>query len=317
MKMKKLIAVLSMVSMVAVAAAGCGNGSDEQAADTTETKAEANTEDTKEAGAEAGDWDSSSDITIVSREDGSGTRGAFIELFGIQEEMDGEKVDMTTEEAQITNSTSVMMTTVAGDEYAIGYISLGSLDESVKALKIDGAEATAENVKSGDYKVSRPFNIATKKDLDNEVAKDFINYIMSAEGQKVVEDNGYIAVEGAEAFEGTQPSGKAVVGGSSSVSPVMEKLAEAYKEVNPNAEIELQTTDSTTGMTSAIDGSYDIGMAPRELKEEEIAELDAKVIATDGIAVIVNNNNAMDELSSDQVKAIYTGEALTWDEVVE
>lgn len=317
MKIKKLIAVLSMVSMVAVAAAGCGNGSDEQAADTTETKAEANTEDTKEAGAEAGDWDSSSDITIVSREDGSGTRGAFIELFGIQEEMDGEKVDMTTEEAQITNSTSVMMTTVAGDEYAIGYISLGSLDESVKALKIDGAEATAENVKSGDYKVSRPFNIATKKDLDNEVAKDFINYIMSAEGQKVVEDNGYIAVEGAEAFEGTQPSGKAVVGGSSSVSPVMEKLAEAYKEVNPNAEIELQTTDSTTGMTSAIDGSYDIGMASRELKEEEIAELDAKVIATDGIAVIVNNNNAMDELSSDQVKAIYTGEALTWDEVVE
>ena len=317
MKMKKLIAVLSMVSMVAVAAAGCGNGSDEQAADTTETKAEANTEDTKEAGAEAGDWDSSSDITIVSREDGSGTRGAFIELFGIQEEMDGEKVDMTTEEAQITNSTSVMMTTVAGDEYAIGYISLGSLDESVKALKIDGAEATAENVKSGDYKVSRPFNIATKKDLDNEVAKDFINYIMSAEGQKVVEDNGYIAVEGAEAFEGTQPSGKAVVGGSSSVSPVMEKLAEAYKEVNPNAEIELQTTDSTTGMTSAIDGSYDIGMASRELKEEEIAELDAKVIATDGIAVIVNNNNAMDELSSDQVKAIYTGEALTWDKVVE
>ena len=317
MKMKKLIAVLSMVSMVAVAAAGCGNGSDEQAADTTETKAEANTEDTKEAGAEAGDWDSSSDITIVSREDGSGTRGAFIELFGIQEEMDGEKVDMTTEEAQITNSTSVMMTTVAGDEYAIGYISLGSLDESVKALKIDGAEATAENVKSGDYKVSRPFNIATKKILDNEVAKDFINYIMSAEGQKVVEDNGYIAVEGAEAFEGTQPSGKAVVGGSSSVSPVMEKLAEAYKEVNPNAEIELQTTDSTTGMTSAIDGSYDIGMASRELKEEEIAELDAKVIATDGIAVIVNNNNAMDELSSDQVKAIYTGEALTWDEVVE
>ena len=317
MKMKKLIAVLSMVSMVAVAAAGYGNGSDEQAADTTETKAEANTEDTKEAGAEAGDWDSSSDITIVSREDGSGTRGAFIELFGIQEEMDGEKVDMTTEEAQITNSTSVMMTTVAGDEYAIGYISLGSLDESVKALKIDGAEATAENVKSGDYKVSRPFNIATKKDLDNEVAKDFINYIMSAEGQKVVEDNGYIAVEGAEAFEGTQPSGKAVVGGSSSVSPVMEKLAEAYKEVNPNAEIELQTTDSTTGMTSAIDGSYDIGMASRELKEEEIAELDAKVIATDGIAVIVNNNNAMDELSSDQVKAIYTGEALTWDEVVE
>lgn len=311
MKMKKLITVLSMVSMVAVAAAGCGNGSDEAAADTTESKTESKTEDTTE------DTIADADITIVSREDGSGTRGAFIELFGIQEEVDGEKVDMTTEEAQITNSTSVMMTTVAGDEYAIGYISLGSLDESVKALKIDGAEATAENVKSGEYKVSRPFNIATKKDMDNEVAKDFINFIMSTEGQTVVEDNGYIAVEGAEAFEGTQPSGKAVVGGSSSVAPVMEKLAEAYKAVNPNAEIELQTTDSTTGMTSAIDGSYDIGMASRELKEEESAELDAKVIATDGIAVIVNNNNALDELSSEQVKAIYTGEALTWDEVVE
>lgn len=313
MKMKKLIAVLSMVSMVAVAAAGCGNGSDESTTDTTDTKAE----DTKtEAGTESGDWDSSTDITIVSREDGSGTRGAFIELFGIQEEVDGEKVDMTTEEAQITNSTSVMMTTVAGDEYAIGYISLGSLDESVKALKIDGAEATAENVKSGDYKVSRPFNIATKKDLDNEVAKDFINYIMSAEGQKVVEDNGYIAVEGAEAFEGTQPSGKAVVGGSSSVAPVMEKLVEAYKEVNPNAEIELQTTDSTTGMTSAIDGSYDIGMASRELKDDEAAKLQNTVIATDGIAVIVNKNNTTDELSADQVKTIYTGDATTWDEVV-
>lgn len=311
MKMKKLITVLSMVSMVAVAAAGCGNGSDEAAADTTESKTESKTEDTTE------DTIADADITIVSREDGSGTRGAFIELFGIQEEVDGEKVDMTTEEAQITNSTSVMMTTVAGDEYAIGYISLGSLDESVKALKIDGAEATAENVKSGEYKVSRPFNIATKKDLDNEVAKDFINFIMSTEGQTVVEDNGYIAVEGTEAFEGTQPSGKAVVGGSSSVAPVMEKLAEAYKAVNPNAEIELQTTDSTTGMTSAVDGSYDIGMASRELKEEESAELDAKVIATDGIAVIVNNNNALDELSSEQVKAIYTGEALTWDEVVE
>ena len=311
MKMKKLITVLSMVSMVAVAAAGCGNGSDEAAADTTESKTESKTEDTTE------DTIADADITIVSREDGSGTRGAFIELFGIQEEVDGEKVDMTTEEAQITNSTSVMMTTVAGDEYAIGYISLGSLDESVKALKIDGAEATAENVKSGEYKVSRPFNIATKKDMDNEVAKDFINFIMSTEGQTVVEDNGYIAVEGAEAFEGTQPSGKAVVGGSSSVAPVMEKLAEAYKAVNPNAEIELQTTDSTTGMTSAIDGSYDIGMASRELKEEESAELDAKVIATDGIAVIVNNNNALEELSSEQVKAIYTGGALTWDEVVE
>ena len=284
-------------------AAGCGGNSDSKSS--------------ADASGSASDWDSSTDITIVSREDGSGTRGAFIELFGVEEKNDaGEKVDMTTEEAQITNSTSVMLTTVAGDEYAIGYVSLGSLDDSVKAVKIDGAEATADNIKSGDYKVSRPFNVATKKGQDNEVAKDFLNFFLSKEGQDVVSEEGYIAQDDAQAFEGTQPSGKLVVGGSSSVSPVMEKLIEAYKAVNPNADIELQTTDSTTGMTSTIDGSYDIGMASRELKDEEAAELDSTVIATDGIAVIVNNANPTDELTSDQVKAIYTGDALTWDEVV-
>ncbi len=307
MKMKKFIAVLSVVSMMAVAATGCGSSNTDDASGDSGSSTDT-----------ASQFDSANDITIVSREDGSGTRGAFIELFGIQEEQDGEKVDMTTEGAQITNSTSVMMTTVAGDEYAIGYISLGSLDDSVKALKIDGVEATAENVKDGSYKVSRPFNIATKADADNEVAADFINFIMSEEGQKVVSDNGFIAVDDVKAYEGTSPSGKAVVGGSSSVSPVMEKLIEAYKTVNPNAEIELQSTDSTTGMTSAIDGSYDIGMASRELKDTELAEgLEATVIATDGIAVVVNKENPTDELSSDQVKTIYTGEALTWDEVIE
>ena len=305
MKLKKFIAVLAIVGMVAGLAAGCGKSDSTAEGEDAQTEA-------------ASEWDSSMDITIVSREDGSGTRGAFIELFGIEEkDENGEKVDYTTEEAQITNSTSVMMTTVAGDDYAIGYVSLGSLDDSVKALKIDGAEATAENIKSGDYKVSRPFNIATKEGLDNEVAKDFINFIMSEEGQKVVAENGYIALDDVKPFEGTNPSGKAVVGGSSSVSPVMEKLIEAYKAVNANAEIELQTTDSTTGMTSTIDGSYDIGMASRELKDEETAQgLVGQVIATDGIAVIVNKNNTTDELTSEQVKAIYTGEALTWDEVV-
>jgi phosphate transport system substrate-binding protein len=306
MKMKKFIAAVAMVSMFAAALTGCGSDDSDAA--------------NKEggSGAASSEWDSTNDITVVSREDGSGTRGAFIELFGVEEEVDGEKVDMTTEGAQITNSTSVMLTTVAGDEYAIGYVSLGSLDDTVKAVKIDGAEATAENIKSGTYKVSRPFNIATKADLDNEVAADFINFIMSEEGQKVIADNGYIPVDDVKAFEGTQPSGKAVVGGSSSVSPVMEKLAEAYKEVNPNAEIELQTSDSTTGMTSAIDGSYDIGMASRELKDEELAKgLTATVIATDGIAVIINKTNPAEDMTADQVKAIYTGEALSWDEVVE
>lgn len=308
MRMKKFIAVLSMVSMLAVAATGCG--SDSKAGDTADANADTKTEQ------ESASWDSSYDITIVSREDGSGTRGAFIELFGIEEKNGDEKVDMTTEEAQITNSTSVMMTTVAGDEYAIGYISLGSLDDSVKALKIDGAEATAENVKSGTYKVSRPFNIATKENLDNEVAKDFMNFIMSEEGQAVVEENHYIAVDDVKPFEGTSPSGKAVVGGSSSISPVMEKLIEAYKAVNANAEIELQTTDSTTGMTSAIDGSYDIGMASRELKDTEIdGGLTATVIAKDGIAIIVNKNNPTEDLTKDQVNSIFRGEVTTWDEV--
>lgn len=312
MKMKKLIAALSMVSMLAVAVTGCGNSGDTSGDASSDTNADTKTEQNES------EWDSSNDITIVSREDGSGTRGAFIELFGIEEKNGDEKVDMTTEEAQITNSTSVMLTTVADNEYAIGYVSLGSLDDSVKAVQIDGAEATAENVKSGTYKVSRPFNIAVKEDLDNEVAKDFISFIMSEEGQKVVEENHYIAVDDAKPFEGTTPSGKAVIGGSSSISPVMEKLIEAYKALNPNAEIELQTTDSTTGMTSAVDGSYDIGMASRELKDTELAEgLQATVIATDGIAVIMNKNSTVDNLSSEQVKSIYTGEALTWDEVIE
>ena len=303
MKMKKVIALLSVTSMLVLSLAGCGGNKD--AAD--------NTGDTASNAAE---WDDTSDITIVSREDGSGTRGAFIELFGIEEKINDEKVDQTTEEAQITNSTSVMLTTVAKDEYAIGYVSLGALDDSVKALKIDGAEATAENIKAGTYKVSRPFNVAMKEDADNEVAKDFLNFILSKEGQEVITDNGYIPLDDVKAFEGTKPSGKAVIGGSSSVSPVMEKLIEAYKKLNPNAELELQTTDSTTGMTSTIDGSYDIGMASRELKDTELSGgLEASVIATDGIAVIVNKSNPIDDMTSEQVKNIYVGNALTWDEV--
>lgn len=305
MKMKKIAAAVMMVSMVAVTAVGCGssNGTDTKGADANQSDA-------------TSDWDETSDVTIVSREDGSGTRGAFIELFGIEEKQDdGTKVDMTTTDAQITNNTSVMLTTVADNEYAIGYVSLGSLNDSVKALKIYGAEATAENIENGSYKVSRPFNIAVKKDLNNKVAKDFMSFIMSTEGQKVVADEKYIAVADVKDYAGTKPSGSCVVGGSSSVSPLMEKLIEAYKAVNPNASIELQTSDSTTGMTSTIEGSYDIGMASRELKEEEAAELEPTVIATDGIAVVVNNANPLDELSADQVKDIYVGNVSTWDEI--
>lgn len=303
MKMKKFMAVLAVAGMMTGMLAGCGSSSSD------DTSSDSGSADA------ASEWDASNDITIVSREDGSGTRGAFVELFGIEEEVDGEKVDMTTADAQITNNTSVMMTTVAENEYAIGYISLGSLDDSVKALSIDGAEATAENIENGSYKVSRPFNVAVKPDSTNEVAADFMSFIMSTEGQQVVSDEGYIPVADVEAYAGTAPAGDCVVGGSSSVSPLMEKLVEAYKEVNPNANIELQTSDSTTGMTSTIEGSYDIGMASRELKEDEAAQLEGTVIATDGIAVIVNQANPTDDMTVDQVKSIYLGDVTTWDAI--
>ena len=264
----------------------------------------------------AGSSSKSQTITVVSREDGSGTRGAFIELFGIEEkDASGKKVDNTTDDATITNSTEVMMTTVAGDEAAIGYTSLGALNSSIKALKVDGAEATAANVKSGTYKISRPFNIATKGTV-SEVTQDFINYILSEDGQKIVESNGYISQGNSGAFTSNGVSGKIVVAGSSSVTPVMGKLLEAYQKVNTGAKIELQENDSTTGMTAAIDGTCDIGMASRELKDsEKSAGLTNQVIALDGIAVIVNNKNSASNITSEQVKAIFTGETTDWSNV--
>lgn len=257
-----------------------------------------------------------SSINVTSREDGSGTRGAFIELFGIEEkDSSGAKVDKTTTSAAITNSTAVMMTTVANDKDAIGYISLGSVNDTVKAVKIDGAEASADAVKNGSYKVSRPFNVVTKGEL-SAVAQDFLDFIMSTDGQKVVSDNGYIEVENGGAYTSKGLTGKVTVAGSSSVTPVMEKLAEAYKALNPNVTIEVNQSDSTTGVTSAIEGACDLGMASRELKDSETSQgVTAKVIATDGIAVIVNNDNKVDNLTSDQVKKIFTGEVIKWSEI--
>lgn len=267
------------------------------------------------ASAAVAEFDAGKLIDVISREDGSGTRGAFVELTGVEQKIDGKKVDMTTEDAQITNNTAVMMTTVAGDTYAIGYISLGSLNDSVKAVKVAGVEATAENVKSGAYKVARPFNIAWKEDALSDAGKDFIAYILSSEGQAIVNANGYVGSDDAAAYEAADVTGKVVVAGSSSVSPVMEKLAEAYMAANANVEIEIQTSDSTTGMTSAMEGSCEIGMASRELKEAEAAELESTAIAMDGIAVIVNNDNPVEDLSLEQICAIYTGETTVWNEL--
>ena len=303
---KKVMCMLLTGVMAASMFAGCGSSdtadTTTDAAATTDAATTADAADTtsEAAPAENADFDNTSAIAVYSREDGSGTRGAFIELFGVEEKDEsGEKVDNTTEEAIITNSTDVMLTSVAGDTYAIGYVSLGSLNDTVKAVKIDGAEATVENIKSGTYKIARPFNIATKGEV-SEAAQDFINYIMSGDGQKVISDNGYIGDDSAAAFESNGAEGKVVVGGSSSVSPVMEKLIEAYKAVNANVEIELQTLD--------------IGMASRELKDSETEEgLTATKIAMDGIAVIVNQENPVEDLSSDTVKGIFTGETTTWD----
>ncbi len=313
---KKLLSVMLVGALAISALTGCGNK--ETASDDSQKTGTTTEADSSSDAADTSDFDNSEMINVQSREDGSGTRGAFIELFGIEEkDADGNKIDNTTEEANITNSTEVMLTSVAGDEYAIGYVSLGSLNDTVtvKALKIDGAEATAENIKAGTYKIARPFNIATKGDATG-LAADFINYIMSDEGQKVIEDNGCISQGSNGAFTSDGSTGKIVVAGSSSVTPVMQKLIEAYKAINKDAEIELQESDSTTGMTAAMEGTCDIGMASRELKDSETeGGLTAQVIAMDGIAVVVNNSNPMDEMSSDNVKDIFTGAVTTWDEV--
>jgi len=257
-------------------------------------------------------------INVVTREDGSGTRGAFIELFGLEEKnSDGEKVDLTTQNAIVTNSTSVMLTTVAEDGSAIGYASLGSLNDSVKVVDIDGAEATVENIKDGSYKVSRPFNIVTKDDT-NEAAKDFINFILSSEGQAIVEKSGYIPLDDNGSYKSSVNSGKVVISGSSSVTPVMEKLKEAYAKVNPDVTIEIQQSDSSTGVANTIDGTADIGMASRELKDTEEKEgVTATVIAMDGIAVIVNDKNEVNDLTSEQVKDIFAGDTTSWEDLSE
>lgn len=265
----------------------------------------------------AGGFHAEKEINVLTREDGSGTRGAFIELFGIEQKNEaGEKVDYTTDNAAVTNSTSVMMTTVAGDPYAIGYISLGSMNDTVKAVQIDGADATVDNIKNGTYQIARPFNIVVADNL-SDVARDFIDFIMSADGQAVIEDNGYISVSDAEAYSGRMDSGKIVISGSSSVTPVMEKLKEAYLLRNPDVTVEIQQSDSSTGIADAIDGTCDIGMASRELKDSEIEKgVAATVIAMDGIAVIVHVDCPVNSLTSEQVKEIFMGSTVNWNEVL-
>lgn len=301
--MTKKITATALFGVLAVSAfAGCGGAS-------------SSSNGSSDAGSDAAKFDASKTISVVTREEGSGTRDAFTELTGVLVKDGDNKTDNTTASAVTINSTEAVITNVKDNEAAIGYISLGSLNDTVKAPKIGGVEATADNVKSGDYAVSRPFNIAYKGEL-SDVAQDFVDYIMSSDGQKIVSDNGYVTVSENAAYSGKKPSGKISVAGSTSVSPVMEKLAEAYQKVNTNAKVEIQTSDSSAGMQSAMGGTCDIGMASRDLKDEEKSALKVETIAKDGIAVIVNNANTCDDLTLDQVKSIYTGETTVWSDII-
>ena len=321
--MKKAISILMAALLCVSVFAACGETESSSSESSSSTSASTSSSETSsEASEESSEAESSEEsteggaasgpITVVSREDGSGTRGAFVELIGVEDE---EGNDMTTVDAEISNSTEVVIQSVAGNTGAIGYISLGSLDDTVKGVKIDGVEPTAENIENGSYTVSRPFNVATKGELTNEAAQDFMNYIMSEEGQAIVAED-YIPVADVEAFESNGASGSVTISGSSSVSPLMQKLIEGYNAVNPHVDIELQTSDSTTGMTDAINGMSDIGMASRELKQEELdAGLVNTVIATDGIAIIVNNESPIEDLTTEQVRDIYLGNVTDWSEV--
>lgn len=298
MKRRILIGMLTVVTL-AVSLAGCKNSNETE-------------------NSNGGDAAYNEEIYVVSREDGSGTRGAFIELMGIeQKDENGEKVDHTTDGAEITSSTSVMITTIQGNPAAIGYISLGSYDpQKVQAVQVDGVAPTVDNVKNGTYAVSRPFHIATKEAI-NDATKDFMAFILSVEGQTVVAENGYVSLDYTNPYTKKDVTGKIVVGGSSSVAPVMEKLIEAYATWNPNVEIELQTSDSSTGMSATAEGNLDIGMASRELKDSEIERgLTSTAIALDGIAVIVNKENVAGvNLTTEQIRKIYTGEITNWGDI--
>ena len=298
MNMKKLVSLLLVAILSLSLLAACAPAEEE------DTSNEGDTEDVA----------TDETINVVSREDGSGTRGAFTEIVGVLVEEGEEEVDQTYEEAVIQNSTNGVLTTVAGDEFSIGYISLGSLNDTVKALKVNGVDATADNVLSGDFPIARPFNVAWQEGL-SDLAQDFLDFIMSEEGQVIVEENGFVQVENNGPYEGSGGEGNIVVAGSTSVTPVMEKLAESYEALHEGVTIEIQSTGSSAGMTSAMEGTADIGMASRELKDEENDALESVAMAIDGIAVIVHLDNPVEDLTVEQVRQIFVGEVTSWGEL--
>ena len=323
--MKKILALMLALTLV-LGLAACAGNNDQSETNQTETNQTGDTAAPETGDETAADAETDAEtegdtaaamsgpITVISREEGSGTRGAFVELMGVET----DEGDMTTVDAEIANSTSLVQSTVAGNPNAIGYISLGSYDASaVKALKVDGVEVSVDTIKAGEYAVSRPFVVCYKEENLSELGKDFVSYIMSAEGQQILSDEGYIAADDAAAsYTASGLSGNLSVNGSTSVGPVMEVLAEAYKALNPDVVIDVQQTGSGTGITSAIDGSCEIGMSSRALKDEEVAEgLTPVTIALDGIAVIVNQANTVEDLTAEQIRQIYTGEITDWSQL--
>lgn len=299
---KKILAATLSLGLIL---AGCGKDqkAEEKPGETQTEQAPAEKEQSTET-ANQEDYD----FSVVSREEGSGTRGAFIELVGLEEEVDGSKEDMTTQEAIVQNSTNGVMQTVSQDKEAIGYISLGSLNDTVKAVKVEGVEATEENIVNGTYKISRPFNLAYKEDKINDLAKDFLKFCLSEQAQALTLEEGYVPLKDTEKYEPAKVSGTLTVAGSTSVTPLMQKMAEKYQELNPDSKIEIQSTGSSAGIEAVIDGAADIAMASRELKDEEIDKLAVEVIATDGIAVVVNPSSKVEDLTMDELKQIFKGE---------
>lgn len=289
------VSLALVVCLVAAIFAGCSNNSSQEDTGTDATAAAI-----------------SGNITVLSREDGSGTRDAFTELMGVVDENGN---DATVETAEITNSTSVMMSTVSGNTKAIGYVSLGSLSDEVKAVSVDGVVASTDTVKDGTYKLQRPFKVAYIENSISDVAQDFLNFIVSKEGEAIIAEEGYIGVDATESYKASNLSGTVTLAGSTSVAPVMNVLADRYKELNPNVKVEIQESGSSAGIESAVQGAVDIAMSSRELEEDELATLTDMTIALDGIAVIVNKDNSFDDMTSQQIKSIFTGEITAWEDV--
>ncbi|MBF0780971.1 MULTISPECIES: substrate-binding domain-containing protein [unclassified Granulicatella] len=300
---KSFVKMLALVS-IGGALAACGNNGS-----TSTSSSSSDTGKTTQQVVDLGE------INVISREDGSGTRGAFIEIAGVTTKVDGKEKDNTTKTATIQNNTEGVVSAVTGDKTAIGYISLGSLGDNVKAVKIDGVQANAENVVNGTYKLQRPFNIAWQKDL-SELGQDFITFIDSKQGQEIVTKSKYVShVKDPKEYKASGKTGSLSVVGSTSVTPLMEKLVEGYKKLNPNVTVDITSNGSSAGMSAVMEKTADIGMASRELKEKEAAAVEHKAIALDGIAIIVNKENSTDTLTLEQVKRIYTGQLTEWSQL--